>query len=417
METNHKLLNWGIGLGLLFPLFFQFSVGIYSGFINDSGGIIATLPLPLALVTCFIGITLHHNRFRQAGIAWAFITAMLLLFLLSLLFAGSEWKIEIRKVIVLVQFLIPMVALALGQMLKDDEQTIPKAFLVVLLIIVPAQLLAGWAQGTLTLTHSLYVFSIYQHLQFVPVIFVCAFIVATTTLWDSHRRVSLALFPVMAIYVMASGSFLTIAAFVSFLAVFVWRVARADKKLSRSLVPVAALAAVAFVIFASGAYLNASKGNSSIVGDNGAYLNKFKILSEGGLPSNVSERLADWRLFGSGIIENPRTMVLGHAAPMVREVKSSAHNWYIDIVYTFGLMSLLPVFLLIGYTSYLFWQTRGHLAFDTLWLAFAVLFLVLIDSNFKVTLRQPYSGVFSYFLWGLLLTRLGDSRRAIQANE
>jgi hypothetical protein len=35
-----------------------------------------------------------------------------------------------------------------------------------------------------------------------------------------------------------------------------------------------------------------------------------------------------------------------------------------------------------------------------------VAFLVLVDSNFKVTLRQPYPGIFAYFLWGLLLSRL-----------
>ena len=34
---------------------------------------------------------------------------------------------------------------------------------------------------------------------------------------------------------------------------------------------------------------------------------------------------------------------------------------------------------------------------------------VVIDSNFKVTLRQPYPGIFAYFMWGLLLSRLRTS--------
>jgi drug/metabolite transporter superfamily protein YnfA len=44
-------------------------------------------------------------------------------------------------------------------------------------------------------------------------------------------------------------------------------------------------------------------------------------------------------------------------------------------------------------------------------LTLVVLFLVLIDSNFKVTLRQPYPGVFTFFLWGLLLAKLSRLRR------
>jgi DHA1 family tetracycline resistance protein-like MFS transporter len=39
-------------------------------------------------------------------------------------------------------------------------------------------------------------------------------------------------------------------------------------------------------------------------------------------------------------------------------------------------------------------------------LAVVVLFVLLIDSNAKVPLRQPYPGIFFFFLWGLLLARL-----------
>jgi O-antigen ligase len=102
-------------------------------------------------------------------------------------------------------------------------------------------------------------------------------------------------------------------------------------------------------------------------------------------------------------------MFFGHVAPLAREVRTSAHNWYLDIAYTFGLISLLPIFVLIGYTIYLFWRRRTRLPLDTRWLAFIVCYLVVIDNNFKVSLRQPYPGIFTYFLWGLLLSRLTDS--------
>jgi hypothetical protein len=35
-----------------------------------------------------------------------------------------------------------------------------------------------------------------------------------------------------------------------------------------------------------------------------------------------------------------------------------------------------------------------------------VVFALFVDSMFKVPLRQPYPGIFFFFLWGLLLAQL-----------
>jgi hypothetical protein len=124
------------------------------------------------------------------------------------------------------------------------------------------------------------------------------------------------------------------------------------------------------------------------------------------MPSNVQERLDDWKLFGSGIVESKTTIFLGHPQPMPREMRTSPHNYYIDIAYTFGLVALVPILSLIAYTTNLCWRRRDMLPAETWWLAAIVFYLVVIDSNFKVTLRQPYPGIFAYFMWGLLLSRL-----------
>lgn len=406
IKANNTLVIWGAGIALLFPVFFQLSGGIYDGFLLDSGGSISNLPFPIAVFACFGGIAALFAHFRRAYVAMAFIASMLFVMLLSMLFAHSELQFELRKLVLLVQFAMPICALFLGQIVDDDHNVIPKAFLTVLLVVVPFQLLAGWMQGTLTLTHSLYVFSIYQHFQFVPLVFVCAFIYAMVALWESHRTLLLIFLPFMFVYVIASVSFLTIAAFIVFVAIFFDRRLRAGRKIHRALIPVIIMAVIALSIAGIGAYFAIAKNKSSIVGDNGQYIGKFRALSDGRLPTNVSERFADWKLFGKGIIESPRTMVFGHVAPLAREVRTSAHNWYIDIVYSFGFISLLPVFVLIGYTMHLFRRSRNDLTLETQWLAFVVFYLVVIDSNFKVTLRQPYSGIFTYFLWGLLLSRL-----------
>jgi hypothetical protein len=409
MGENNNLLNLTIAVGLLFPLFFQLSGGIYNGYINDSGGNIATLPLPISLLTCFGGMALLIRRFRQADLAWTFAVAMLFVLILSTIFSSSGFLIEYRKLLLLAQFILPVFALALGQLVFDDDKAIPKGFLVVLLTIVPLQLMAGWMQGSLSLTHSLYVFSIYQHFQFVPLVFVAAFAFVTTALWATHQRTLLMLFPFMLIYVMASASFLTVAAFMVFIASFAVQQVRVCNSVSPLIVIAIVLTLTAVAILGIGSHLNIAVTRSFDYGDHGAYIRKFQSLLEGKLPVNATERWADWKLFGNGIVESLQTMFFGHVAPLAREVRTSAHNWYLDIAYTFGLISLLPIFVLIGYTIYLFWRRRTRLPLDTRWLAFIVCYLVVIDNNFKVSLRQPYSGIFTYFLWGLLLSRLTDS--------
>jgi hypothetical protein len=125
---------------------------------------------------------------------------------------------------------------------------------------------------------------------------------------------------------------------------------------------------------------------------------------------NVAERFSDWRLFGGGIFSSTKAAIFGHSAPLPREQRTSAHNFYIDFAYNFGLLALLPVLALIGYTGVAVWRNRVRILASRQLLALTavVAFLVLVECNLKVTLRQPYPGIAIYFLWGLLLARLAE---------
>jgi hypothetical protein len=126
------------------------------------------------------------------------------------------------------------------------------------------------------------------------------------------------------------------------------------------------------------------------------------------LPLNVVERLTDWTLFGRPIFSSVESFLFGHPAPLSRSVRTSAHNYYIDLAYNFGTLALLPAIGLLFYTFRLVWMRRREIWRDDrlIWIVVVTLCLLVIDSNFKVTLRQPYPGVFAFFLWGVLLARL-----------
>ncbi len=405
-RTNNLIL-WLIAITLLFPLFVQFSGGIYRDILplTNSGGLLEKLPLPISIGACVFGILALCKNYRQATSAILFISVFGVAMLLSLFFAGESLDIERRKIVLAAQLLLPSMGLLLGQLVRDEQNVIPRAFMWVLLLLVPIQLCAGWWQQTRTLTHYLYVFSIYQHFQFVPVIFVMAFCLVMVHLWDQYKVLLRPLAVVMAIYVVASASLLAIGLYCGFVALFflekTWK-----KKTSQWISLLKFGAGMLAVVVIMCLYYNFAKSSDSNIDGNIQYVRKFQKLTEGKMPVNIEDRLADWNLFLTGIGENYRTLMFGHVEPLPREVKTSAHNWYLDFTYNFGLLALLPLSALIVFTMYLVWRYRRSLPGETWWLAGLLAFMVFVDNNFKVTLRQPYPGIFVYFLWGLLLSRL-----------
>ncbi len=406
-KPNNPVALWLISVGLFFPLFFQLSGNLFNSekLIIDSGGLLGQLPLPVSVIACAAGILLFWRNYRQAAAALLFVLTLVSTMLLSVVFADQLGQVVWRKLLLAVQFLLPTMGLVLGQLVRDERDVVPKAFLWVLCSLLPIQLLASWWQHSLTLTHYLYVFSIYQHFQFVPVIFVIAYCLVMVHLWDTHKGLLKCVTFIMGVYVIASASFLSIGAYCGFLAVF-FLLKMLNRKGGRWTGLFALAASVAVAVVVIGMYSVVAKNSEEIVDSTGQYANKFKMLADGRLPLNVVGRLSDWKMYGDWIVESKRTLAFGHVQPPPRDVKTSAHNWYLDFVYNFGLISMVPVLVLMAFTARTVLRQRKSLPEEILWLAGLVLFLVLVDSAFKVTLRQPYPGIFAYFLWGLLLTRL-----------
>lgn len=130
-------------------------------------------------------------------------------------------------------------------------------------------------------------------------------------------------------------------------------------------------------------------------------------------PEYLTARLKDWSMYQEGILESWQAALFGHAEPFDRSVSTSAHNYYLDFLYNFGFIGLLPLLGLLAYTLALLVQERDAMIRSpgSFGLVLVVLFLLLVDNNFKVSLRQPYSGIFTFFLWGVMLARVGVVRR------
>jgi hypothetical protein len=417
--AEHWLLGT-VGVMLIVPIFIQLKGAVYhspSQPMLDSGGRILNLPLPVSLAASFAG-TLLLARFEQARNSMVVVFFLFFsMALTSVIATGGQIDYGSRKLLLLLQFLLPVFALALGQMVGHERrqyENLPKIFLYVLLIVVPVQLGLTWARGQDVLTHDMLVFSIYQHRQYVPVIFVSAYLVVLFSLWtdSEHRLVLLASGAVMSVYAVMSYSTLALSLLLLGAGVLT----------AKTLKPAQAVAV--FLCLAAGA-AGLLWGQRNTID----FLQKYRPMEfvqrhpeagplgggEGApdISASVSRRLGDWVIHGRGIMEPPQKFLFGHGEALDRAVTTSAHNYYLDFVYNFGAVGFLPLFALICYTVWLVCRQRSVVLADLelLGLALVVLFLVLVDSNFKVTLRQPYPGVFTFFLWGLLLSRLSRLRR------
>lgn len=430
------LLHASIAIGLLLPLFFRLNGEIFrneGGILYDSGGSIRAVPLPVGLVVAGLGVVLLAGRYRRAALALtAIVLSVAAMALTTVAAARGAGGIGMQKLVLIVQFAAPMVALVLGQMYGVTGKAFRVCaigFLGVITLIAPLQL--GYSFPLETFRHHVWGFTIYQHRQFVPVVFVAAYLFAAFARWDDRRDRAwiLALAPVMGGYAAASYAMLALALLGGGLAVLA--AVRVRTPAAHACLALAVAAALGFLYMdREGPAFQAKFGAfrlfeppptpkykgfqpapvdlpEEVVSRLGRQPSEADV-AESVIPPNVRGRFADWKLYGAGILESPWTILFGHARPFERSVATSAHNYYLDLAYNFGLVALLPLIWLIVYTGVLLWRRRRGLASDLplLGLAMLVGILVLVDNNFKVTFRQPYPGVFGFFLWGLLLAAL-----------
>ena len=409
MSSDGRAARIALAAAILFPLFFQLQGTVYNEPLQpllDSGGVLSRVPLPISLPACLLGIFVL-GRFRRASVALVCAVSLAAVMLLTTIAGAKGFDFESRKFLLLLQYLVPLVGLALGQMFdaSPPDDSLERTFLWLVMCLVPLQLGLTLARGEYRSTHDMIFFSIYQHYQFVPVVFVGAYLVALFSLCRTKTKAALfVLGPVMAVHGGMSFSMLSVGLLILGLVVFVL--------MTRTRFSVALLLVACLAVFATFWCLrntNEFRAKSD-PGYVSPYPEERQAASPGPkfLPENVKARLNDWHTYGRGITESASTALLGHPEALSRGVSTSAHNYYLDFVYNFGLIAILPLLALIAFTVRLLLLQRHAIGIDlkTAGLAFVVLFILLVDSNFKVTLRQSYPGAFTFFLWGLLLSRL-----------
>ena len=411
LAVGRRGLTAALGLiaaALVLPVFFQLCGGLFDdpAIVFDAGGDINRLPLPISLAAVFVGIAAvgnYQNAIRS--LTTLFFTAILFV-MTSLLMAAGDEVHERAKLILLAQFLLPMFGMVLGEMFAAASRApcFERAAALVLLAVLPAQMAASWLQGQLTAVPHVFFFSIYQHLQYLPSIVAATAGMASMALWNAGRGWRLAvcvLWPLAMLQLAASGSGSALAGAMAGMGLFsAWHAMNSSRKRQLRAVTMASLTAcLVYVALAHSSWLPQQQLDSA---------QPLAASTQEDLARPTQPVTHYWSLYAEGATASLGTFLLGHAERPDRQQMPSAHNYWLDAIYNFGIIPIAPFILLLGGTARLAWQKRRGVLRDPVLLGtlFAAAYLVLGESMIKVGMRQAYPGLMTMFILGLLMARL-----------
>lgn len=411
------------------PVFFLLTGEIFTSkeMIYDSGGQLLRVPLPLSIIFCFIGIVLLLRlENRQFGM-WFVFSAFMLMMLSTVISTGDTGKAELSKFLLLIQYILPMFGLVLGKLYVEpiaDYLKLEAIILYVLLLVIPTEVfvtiynaIAGY-NVSLILSPNLYFFSIYQHLQYLPVIFTGLYLLLLVKFCDKSklRYGVLFLAPWLGMYLAASSAILAIALALLGGMFAAYLLIKKNKKLYIS--SIFSLVFISFCLYFS--CLSSDNYNQKFnfiekvdvkePNKNDKFTKNIEPEEWSYLPQNLRKRIFHWKFYINEIVQNPKVFLFGQQQRADRKVHPSAHNFYLAIIYNFGIISVFPFIYLIFITakqSVKYFKSAASIP-SLAMLIFLISYFILVDNFLKVSLQQPYSGIIMYFLWGKLLSELSS---------
>lgn len=423
-RRNKKRLLCGIAAILVFPLFFQLSGKIFYdvSLIFDTMGKLILVPIPVSVFACMFGLIVI-GRYEGTEIALYLIFFTFIVMMTTTVLSTKGLLASQRdKIILLIQFMLPMFAMIVGQMygyLENNQKIFQKSSIYVLLCIVPIQIISTAVSGNEVLSPNMYIFSIYQQLQYVPTIFVCLYLYSFYSLWED-KKYNIFLFliaPLMSIYAILSSSITTIFfLYTGLIFSTVLNQTRMVKSKLISLLFIMVCSSIACLIplkMDNSLLKKHVKSRSIQMSNKVTIANKINDYDH----SNLIDRVHIWKWYASQILSSSQTILIGNPTKPFRDQYPSAHNYYLDLVYNFGFLSLIPMMTVIVITFKKILILKATFFKDPLSVGLVLVLIFLFAENLiQVGLRQPYPGIITFFLWGLLLTRLSGMRLLLGTN-
>lgn len=395
---------------LILPVFFQFGSGIFSAtdLFFDSNRSISRLPFPFSIIANF-AILLGIGAFSRARVSLLFIFLSFVLMTVAVIISTPAATLaQESKFIQIAQFTLPMFALITGQFFEENKSQLTfafeKVFFYTIFFVVSLQLTCTLLAGSATLLPSIKLFSIYQYLHYVPVMFIISYSFIFERLWrDTFKPgLLLLLWALLAIYSVMTGSLFIVATCIVCMLPYVVFFGKLHEH--KPLKAFLGMLVITVALFTYHQHFNLMK-NADLAAGPVSMITKVQY--------GWAQKSTGWQNHLDTIQKHPQTFLVGHSHISERGNAASPHNYYLDFIYNFGLIGLSPLLALIVFTAYKTWTQYRQVICNAnlLYPLLSIAFLLFIENTFYMGLKQPYPGILSFFLWGVYLSRLNQHKK------
>tara|TARA_B100000963_G_scaffold187057_1_gene162721 strand:+ start:7770 stop:9029 length:1260 start_codon:yes stop_codon:yes gene_type:complete len=317
-------------------------------------------------------------------------------------------SLDYYRAVNLIQFLLPWMGLIIALNLKIYENTYNVVYYF-LLCILSLQLFLTFFLGKKIIISNILFFTVYQNIQYVSTIFTLLTILVSMNLYREKKIEIIFLNLISLIYSTLVYSLSSLIIFALFFLGYLIKVFFKKNKSKKKIFKTLTLAIIFFFLF-SNYFTNLIKNDDEtkfMTNENNVnyYENmlKFKDILNFKSPANINLRIEIYKKYYEEILDNKKILLIGDKEGYLDKIFKSSHNLILDIIYKFGLILVIP-YLYLFFLIFFRLISLNKKSNDFYSLLF-VLVVIVIENFFKVSLKQPYPGIISFYLIGYYLKK------------
>ena len=398
---------------LLIPIFFLLNGDIYFEpyFKFNSQNYLYNVPIPASyfISTILICYFFYKKKFEIFNYKILIILFLCTTSLIVLLILAKS--IDYYRAINLVQFLLPWMGLVIALNLKIYKNTYIIIYYFLISILTLQLFFTFFLKKKIIISDILF-FTVYQNIQYVSTIYTLLTILVSINLFKEKKLEVIFLNLVSLTYSSLTYSLSSLSIFAIFFLGYLFKVFFDKNKNKIKISKILTLSFVFILLFLSFFnYLKKDNDKQKFKTSNNVnyYENmlKFEDILNFKTPANIALRIKIFKKYFHTISNNKRILFLGDKNGELDKKFKSSHNLILDIIYKFGLILVIPylclfsaiVFKLSNFKN----KTNDFMSFLIL------LVVILIENFFKVSLKQPYPGIISFYLIGYYLKKTNYS--------
>lgn len=394
---------------LLIPIFFLLNGNIYfePTFKFNSQNYLQNVPIPAsyfisALLICYFFFKKNFKIFNYKIFIILFFCTISLTVLL--IFTKS---IDYYRVINLVQFLLPWMGLVIALNLKIYLNMYIIIYYFLIFILSLQLSLTFFLEKKIIISDVLF-FTVYQNIQYVSTIFTLLTILVSINLFKEKKFEIIFLNLISLIYSTLIYSLSSLSIFAIFFSGYLLKFFFEKNKNSIKIFKIFILSFIFISLFLGFLnYLKKDNDKQKFVTNNNVnyYENalKFKDILNFKTPANIILRIEIYKNYFQAISNDKRILFLGDKNGKLDKKFKSSHNLILDIIYKFGLILVIPYLYLFFSILHKLSKFKNKKNDFTSFLV--LLIAILVENFFKLSLKQPYPGIISFYLIGYYLKK------------